>query len=404
MFKARKLFQEGQKLASEGKPAEALESYSAAAKLSEDAGIHAHWASAHLSLGQTTEALECIRHARKLEPANPAFQLTEALVWLDAGDPTKTVDLSQAVIRSFPNNSLAFNILALVSWAKGDVDHALTSLQQYGICDNLEVRVRLMILIQACMPLEPEPKGEVSPRQEIERAGGLLAGLRGKLALDKGVRQLFRGNAEGALKNIERAKGLKPNQTGLAYYRGVSLNEVERYDEALTAFEEVPADDFFAAHTDFFRAVCKLKLGRVDEAEEAFRGLQERAATETQLTDFQEYIPCLLGEIAVRRGDLRSARLHYTHALSLWGLLLDQLLGEALKLKADGKFPKIDNLALLSLRPSVYTESPPEVPPRGKTVSADAEKPEEASEDTEASEKETQESGDDESSDSGSAA
>ncbi|MDA0838351.1 MAG: cyclic nucleotide-binding domain-containing protein [Planctomycetota bacterium] len=399
MFEARKLFKQGQKLASEGKPAEAIESYTAASRLSDDAGIDAHCSIAHLSLGQTHEALQCIRRARKWEPANPAFQLTEALVWLDHGDLGKAVGLAQEVIRNSPNNSLAFNILALVSWVKGDIDAAICSMQQYGICDNLQVRVRLMILIQMCMPNETGQKTEVSPPSLVEPAGGPLKGLRGKMALDKGVRQLFGGKAIEALKSIERAQNLKPKQTGLAYYRGFTLIEMGRFEEALAALEDVPTDDFFAAHTEFFRAVCLLKTGRIDAAEVALKGLQERVATETQLTDFQEYIPCLLGEIAISRGDLRSARLYYTRALSIWGPLLDQLLGEAIKLRSAGKFPKNDHLALLNLRPGDYTEPPPASRQRGMTVSEEFERPEKASEDAETTESESEMSKSDESTD-----
>ena len=354
MREAGRAFRRGQELAWRGKAQEASQNLAEAVSRGAGGGAVAHWALALNNLGQTREALLKIREARDAAPQNPAYQLFEALIRLDGGEQKRAAELAREIIRRYPENQMAYGLLALIDWQNGRYGEALESLGRVGLCDNVDLRSRFAVEIQSRMPEDHptdeegvagsgEPPGEPeADRPDPSPGRPFLAKLRAKRSLDRGTRLLYRGDAASALRYFEKARELSPDLGGLAYHLGIAYVELGRMEEAETELCRVGRDDFFAIHAEFFRAVCRLKKGDLDEAERSLTQLREARGSRPQLHDFQEYIPWLLGDIELRRGHAAEARGWYHEALSLWGPLLEQQLAEATRLYRAGKYPKSD--------------------------------------------------------------
>jgi CRP-like cAMP-binding protein/tetratricopeptide (TPR) repeat protein len=394
MREAKLAFRRGQELARQGRAQEASQSFAEAAARGMGAGALAHWALALNNLGQSPEALARIREARKSDPANPATQLIEALILFDCRDLGASAELAKGVIRRYPENQMAYNLLALIDWQTGRYREAIDSLQRVGICDNLDIRSRLMTEIQAAMP-DPVAAAQETGDGGPEPAAGPVEGpaeaaepprrswlgrFRAKRSLDRGVRLLYRGQAAAALEHFEQARRLSPDLGGLAYHTGVALVELGKFDRAGEALDGVAANDFFAIHAEFFRAVCRLKQGDFGEAERSLNQLRAECGRKPQVHDFREYIPWLLGEIEIKRGRPRAARAWYQQALSLWGPLLEQQLAEVSKLHQAGKYPRQAGAGPSSGASPLPVEGSPYPISGGQSVSSEEEKKDTGSE------------------------
>lgn len=92
------------------------------------------------------------------------------------------------------------------------------------------------------------------------------------------------GRAEAILDVLEIRDGWvrKTRRPGLVtFWRAVALFELERHGDALALLEGLAADgagEDYAARADRLRAWCLLKIGRVDEALDAFEGFDARGA------------------------------------------------------------------------------------------------------------------------------
>jgi len=405
MREAGRAFQRGQELAWKGRAQEASQSFAEAVSLGAGPAAEAHWALALSNLGQTPEALLKIQDARDAEPQNPACQAFEALIRLDHGDQKKAAELARDVIRRHPENQMAYGILALIDWQSGRYGEAIESLGRVGLCDNVDLRSRLAVEIQARMPEDRTSEEEGAAEADEATVGSepdltdrdpgrpFLARLQAKRSLDRGVRLLYRGEARSALPHLERARGLSPDLGGLAYHLGVIYVELGRIDAAEAELSRVGQGDFFAIQAEFLRSVCRLRKGEFEEAERSLIQLRDSSGSKPQLHDFQEYIPWLLGDIALRRGDAAEARRRYHEALSLWGPLLEQQLTEATKLFRAGKYPKQDPPGLLPDAPSFTTHGHNYPISGGQSVSSEEEKKDVGSEPEETPTPEAEEGG-----------
>jgi|GEM_PF-293491 len=341
----------GQELASRGEFDGAAEAFERSAGPGADAGVFAHWALALNNLGRQEEALEKIRRARAEQPENPSFRLFEALIHADQGDLNVCRQQVQAVLRSFPENQFAHNMAALCDFREGLASQALEELGRFKVCDNLDIRCRLMVEIQLRMPDSPEyPDEPTSPENEGGSSRSrLFVRFRARLARDRGVRLLNREQSVEAFQQLEIANSLNEDLPDLAFHRGVALFQLSRFDEAKEVLETVSEDDFFAAPSRFYLAICRLYEGELEEAEIELKVLQDQPA----LYDFQEYLLYFLACIALRLGRPREAMIEFRRALARWNPLLEDLMKEADRLKSEGKWPTSEPINQIETTPVI---------------------------------------------------
>lgn len=334
-IQGRKWFVRGQEHAGKGLYVDACQAFAKAADLHPSPGVFAHWALALNNLKDFNDALAKIQRARQAAPANPAYQLFEALVRLDQGDFSTSSSLIEPLVKKHPQNRLAQNLAALSQLRQGNSIAGVDSLEYHGLCGNLDVRARLMLELQLVIPdQQPDNAGIESQGPMDEPKPGccrFMDWLRAKLAQDRALRLLQKNRAADAVGLLQYAGSLYPGLSGWGYHRGVALFQLQQFSKAREELEKVDPGDFFAGPACFYLALCNHRLGHYEQVETSLLNLEGRQ----DLYDFQEYLYYFLGLNYLKREDLHKALACFRRALDRWSPLLEELLSDAMKIRRE---------------------------------------------------------------------
>ena len=105
-----------------------------------------------------------------------------------------------------------------------------------------------------------------------------------------------RGQIDEAVKLYEQAYKAEPKRLDILYTIASAYYLSGRYEDAIKQFDRVLEKDQTHMGAEYFKADAMLKLGKLDEAEEAFKALQ------TKMPDYR-YVKLKLAYIRMMRGD-----------------------------------------------------------------------------------------------------
>jgi predicted TPR repeat methyltransferase len=176
--------------------------------------------------GRLDEAQNYLEKARALKPADPAFCLHLANILKAKGSFNQAIQILQDLVREYPHFSAAFNNLGTVYFAQDQLAEAAKS-------------------YQTAIDLQPN----------YADAYYNLA-----LALTK------LGRTEEAINVYQALLVLAANHTAARFQLGCLLMKQQHFKKALTQFESIEHEHFFAFETQTNLATCYFKLGLLNEA------------------------------------------------------------------------------------------------------------------------------------------
>lgn len=211
-----------------GRPEEAYEAAAALTEAEDDASAwsaRARWAT---SLGRSTEALECLKHAAQLAPDDPEPKVEEARVLLLLEDPEGALQVCHEILRRYPGTPEAARLQGEALVALGREEDALHA-------------------FRTALSLSPEDV-------EAHRGRALaLAGL---------------GRTEEALEALEATEGRHPSDPWSFFRRAEVLMLSERWEDALHALNQ---SLYYGGSRPAFLAKKGVTLLHLDRGEEGLR-------------------------------------------------------------------------------------------------------------------------------------
>lgn len=125
LSRAERLFTEAQKLAGQGKMAEAIAAFEAAHALSPaHVGVYLHWALALSEVGRHGKACEVMRQAIALQPSSPVLYLFLGQICFDAENYPEAKTNLQIAFDYDPFNVHTQAFLALIALMQGQLEEA----------------------------------------------------------------------------------------------------------------------------------------------------------------------------------------------------------------------------------------------------------------------------------------
>jgi tetratricopeptide (TPR) repeat protein len=278
-----------------------------------DADAHAELGAAYFGTGNIDAAETEFARALEINPKASGAMLGQANVLVRKGEEQQAVPLLQQVIRATPKAyepryvlGTAYNRMNRFAEAAAELERAIQLgatepevcyhlARAYGGLGQAEKRTAALAKFAA---LSRQAKADTEARREaakmVEQA---------KLIVES-------GDLAGALKLVEQARDLRP-QDDTILFRLASLDyDLARYDQARDAIEEATA---LAPSEWVYRLLAGLIEGRSGRLENARRSLDLAIRLNPSAADAHN----ALGEVALRLGDVKSAEASFQKAAEL---------------------------------------------------------------------------------------
>lgn len=226
---AQALIMEGDQLLSANSPGKAMDKFNAALALGHTADAYAARARGWFFQGKFDKFMEDVNDALRLDSLHAAANFQRAVFALRAEDHNAAIHYSTQALKGEPENTLRKRILVVRGEAEAAIgmrDMAINDLTE-GLEGNLEDLDAMKTLAQL---------------------------------------QDAAGNPEASLTMLEKLCELEPHDIGNWSNRGFELNKLERYQEAVQAFDRALAMDKDEPVVLSNKAYALLKLGRDQEA------------------------------------------------------------------------------------------------------------------------------------------
>jgi tetratricopeptide (TPR) repeat protein len=278
-----------------------------------DSELHSELGAAYFGTGNLDAAETEFNQALKLAPKSSAALLGQANLLLRKGDEGRAIELLQRVIRVAPKAyeprfvlGSAYNRLSRFAEAAAELEAAVKLgavepevyyhlARAYGGLGRTEKRT---LALTKFAELSKQAKADTEARRQAARL------------VEQAKPFVDAGNLPDALKLVEQARDLRPQDDNILF-RLASLDyDLARYAPAHDAIEEAIA---LAPSEWVYRLLAGLIEGRSGELEEARRSLSVAVRLNPAAADAHN----ALGEVSLRLGDVTTAEASFRRATEL---------------------------------------------------------------------------------------
>lgn len=282
---------------------------------------HNRLARAYGRLGLVNEAVAAIQRAIELDPGTPEHPATLGRLQIDLGLPSRAERTLRSALEIDPRHPGALRALAELARRRGDLDggigHVATALEDDRLTGRErrlleEYRAALVAERDRIAELEATAEtGDATPEalRELARIHAMradwseAADLLGRAAGDHDAETLAyylvnAGRYREALATYDIVERVTPG-ADVAFNRGVALAHLGRDAEALAALDAAKGSDRtdLTMRVPLYRGNALLRLGRIDEAADAYLRFLERADDDADA----ERVRRILAQIAPER-------------------------------------------------------------------------------------------------------
>ena len=276
VLSTRRALRRGQLLAKSGRVDEALSTFASA--IEEDAQLLVHHALTLARAGRMNEALE--KSARAAGLGDEGTARFHAYLLLRAGKAREGETALKKAQALAPSHPLVLTLTAALELIEGRAVEACKKLLAGPVSDNLELLGWILALVEERIyqkqgpdsdVLPPEPQSKV-PDEPLE----VPTRLSNRAATRKGSNALEAGRPKTAMKFLEHATTLKPDDTDARALLGAALFEAHDFERAEATLALVPCDAPLGGVAQFYRAANAWRLGKNELALELVDSLPER--------------------------------------------------------------------------------------------------------------------------------
>ena len=273
-------------------------------------------------LGQNESAISDMNEALRLDPEDPWMYYERGRARCAAGDFRAALADAERFLEKCPDEAIGYDALARVRHNMGDLDAALAAIEEAVKLEpkNGELLVYRARFLCKLSRLEEALAGfEAALAQPCEAKGEWRAvasvGLNwvnGRIAMKQGNYREAIEQFGAALEIIEQSADLQESIQRLAHVyhdRGLAWHSLGEYENALRDLDEAvrlkPEDE----DSLYFRAHLLLLCNRIEEASATYEAALENdpEAKEGRNEETIAHRNWLAGAIALKQGDLREA-------------------------------------------------------------------------------------------------
>lgn len=249
---------------------------------------------ARMRFGRYREALEDLRRAVALQPANADYQANLGYVFWKLGRPAEAIAAERAAVKLDDKNFTAHYQLGRFLLRSGASDPALLKEAAAHLARALEIEPRQpetrfeLIAVYRALGDASQAAAQLSILQDARPSDPRITYINALLASD-------RGDLNTAIAGFREALRRDASLVGAWQDLGVAFIKQQRWSEAVETFAELTKRQSDSVDAAYFHALALYNAGRAEEAErEARRALRLDAGASAAHT--------LLGIILFTRG------------------------------------------------------------------------------------------------------